>query len=109
MAKKYANSLEQQKAWREANKERVKATAKAWWENNKDKYPKSTKPKKQKVYKITPIVKAELDFTDIFYIKNHIEAGIPFEVIANRACCDISDIERIAKRRESDAHIQNIG
>jgi hypothetical protein len=61
----------------------------------------------RRTYKIP--VKAEFDFTDIFYIKNHIEAGIPFETIANRACCDISDIERIAKRRESDAHIQNIG
>lgn len=31
------------------------------------------------------------------------------EIIAKRIECDISDIEKIVKRRDSDAHIQNIG
>jgi hypothetical protein len=106
--KKFANALEQQRAWREANKERVKANAKIWWEKNKEKYARNRKPERQRTFKIMPIVKAELDFEDIFYIKNHIKAGIPFETIANRACCDVSDIERIARRRDTDAHIQNI-
>jgi hypothetical protein len=62
---------------------------------------------KKKVHKITP--SPTMGVEKIFYIENHIAAGIPLDIIAYRLNCNLSDIERIAKRRESDAHIQNIG
>lgn len=97
-AKIYATALERQRAWREANKERTKALQKKWWDANKGKYPKKKKVctyRKVTEFKIT---KAELDKDDIFYIQNHIKAGVPFERIAERACCDVSDVERIKKK-----------
>jgi hypothetical protein len=97
-AKIYASAHERQRAWRAANLEKIQARAKLWWQANKGRYPKPRK-KRERSFKFAPSIKAELDKDDVYYIENHIKAGVPFEIIANRACCDVSDIERIMQRK----------